>query len=57
MIEDLTGEKLYKVKKKFSLFRTTYEITVYNPNVLPVEQTLFLTVILNSINESDKDTE
>ena len=57
VIEDLTGEKLYKVKKKFSLFRTTYEITVYNPNVLPVEQTLFLTVILNSINESDKDTE
>ena len=57
VIEDLTGEKLQKVKKKFSLFRTTYEITVYNPNVLPVEQTLFLTVILNSINESDKDTE
>lgn len=57
VIEDLTGENLYKVKKKFSLFRTTYEITVYNPNVLPVEQTLFLTVILNSINESDKDTE
>ena len=57
VIEDLTGEKLYKVKKKFSLFRTTYEITVYNPNVLPVEQTLFLTVILNSIDESDKDSE
>lgn len=57
VIEDMNSEKLYKVKKKFSLFTTTYEITVYNPNVLPVEQTLFLTVILNSIDESEENSE
>lgn len=57
VIEDMNDEKLYKVKKKFSLFRTTYEITIYNPDVLPVEQALFLTVILNSIDESDKESE
>lgn len=57
VIEDMNSEKLYKVKKKFSLFTTTYEIIVYNPNVLPVEQTLFLTVILNSIDESEENSE
>ena len=55
LIEDMEGEKLYQIKKKFSLFTTTYEITVFNPNVLPVEQTLFLTVILNSIDESAEE--
>ncbi len=57
VIEDMNGEKLYKVKKKFSLFTTTYEIAVYNSNILPVEQTLFLTVILNSIDESEESNE
>ena len=55
LIEDMEGEKLYQIKKKFSLFTTTYEITVFNPNILPVEQTLFLTVILNSIDESAEE--
>lgn len=55
LIEDTEGEKLYQIKKKFSLFTTTYEIKVFNPNVLPVEQTLFLTVILNSIDESAEE--
>ena len=51
----MEGEKLYQIKKKFSLFTTTYEIKVFNPNVLPVEQALFLTVILNSIDESAEE--
>ena len=55
LIEDMEGEKLYQIKKKFSLFTTTYEIKVFNPNVLPVEQALFLTVILNSIDESAEE--
>lgn len=55
LIEDMEGEKLYQIKKKFSLFTTVYEIKVFNPNVLPVEQTLFLTVILNSIDEVDEE--
>lgn len=55
LIEDREGEKLYQIKKKFSLFTTVYEIKVFNPNVLPVEQTLFLTVILNSIDEVDEE--
>ena len=48
---------LYKVKKKWSLFTTTYEITIYNSTILPVEQALFLTVILNSIDEVDENSE
>ena len=55
LIEDMEGEKLYQIKKKFLLFTTTYEIKVFNPNVLPVEQALFLTVILNSIDESAEE--
>lgn len=57
MIEDMNGEMLYKVKKKWSLFTTTYEITIYNSTILPVEQALFLTVILNSIDEVDENNE
>lgn len=57
MIEDMNGETLYKVKKKWSFFTTTYEITIYNSKVLPVEQVLFLTVILNSIDEVNENSE
>ena len=55
IIEDKSGNELYKIKKKFSLFKTTYEITIYDTNVVPVEQSIFLTSILDAIKEAEDE--
>lgn len=54
-IEDLDGNTLYKIKKKFSLFETKYEISIYNTSVVPVEQVIFLTCILDAITLEEED--
>lgn len=55
IIEDNQGNKLYKVKKKFSFLTSTYEITNYDSSVLPVEQAVFLTCILDAIKASESE--
>ena len=55
VIEDSQGKKLYKIKKKFTLFTSTYEITNYDTNILPVEQSVLLTCILDAIKTAESE--
>ena len=55
IIEDLDGNPLYKIKKKCSLFQATYEITIYDGSVVPVEQAIFLTCILDTITLDEEE--
>lgn len=55
VIEDSHGKKLYKIKKKFTLFTSTYEITNYDTSVLPVERSVLLTCILDAIKTSESE--
>lgn len=55
VIEDGQGKKLYKIKKKFTLFTSTYEIINYDTSVLPVEQSVLLTCILDAIKTAESE--
>lgn len=55
VIEDMEGNALYKVKKRFSLFKTKYEISVYDTSVLPVEQSIFITCIIDAIKAAEDE--
>ncbi len=57
VIYDNESQPLYKIKQKFSLFNRKYEITVYESDTIPVEQSLYLTCILDAIKQADKDKE
>ena len=47
-------EPLYKIKQKFSLFNRKYEITVYDESTIPVEQSIYLTCILDAVEHAKK---
>ncbi|HAX74107.1 MAG TPA: hypothetical protein DCY20_11340 [Firmicutes bacterium] len=57
VIEDNNGTKLYKIKQQFSLFSSTYKITVYDNSVVPVEQSIYLTCILDAIKQAEESEE
>ncbi len=51
-IKDTQGNLLYTIKQQFNLFGNTYELMLHQTSVVPVEQAIFLTCILDAIKTS-----
>lgn len=53
-IYDKNGKLCYEIKANLTLISDKYTITVHDSSIIPTEQAVYLTIILNGINNSKK---
>lgn len=53
-IYDNSGKLCYEIKANLTLISDKYTITVHDSGTIPAEQVVYLTIILNSINNAQK---
>ncbi len=53
-IYDNSGKLCYEIKANLTLISDKYTITVHDSSIIPADQAVYLTIILNSINNAQK---